>query len=82
MRYDPDFDTDIQDRYWSLMSTALEKKLCLRLEKHINARGFTVLLVKVFPIDRKPDCLFSAFDLDHEVQLFFKVQDFVKKYQP
>lgn len=81
MRHDPDFDIDIESRYWALMSNALDKKLYLRLEKHINVMGEIALAVKVFPIDRKTECLFSEHDLAHRTELFFKVEKFVKEYK-
>lgn len=82
MRYDKDFDIDIESRWWSLMSYALEhKKLCISLEKHINTNNQIVLLVKITPIDRKPINLFSEFDLDFKTELFYKAENFIKNYE-
>ena len=81
MRYDPDYDVKIEARWWHLMSYALtNKKLCVKLEKHLDGIS-EVLLVRIFPNDRKPVCLFSEFDLHHEPSLYHKTKKFVDDYK-
>ncbi len=79
--YDSDYDKEIESRWWNLMNQALEVNLCISIEKHISDKKFIVLLVKVMPIDKKPNVLFSKYDLEHSIELFFKCEKFIKNYK-
>ena len=75
-----EFSTPIERRYWLLMENALKKKLRVCLRMAIDSRNITVLHIQIFPIDRNPTCLFSEYDLNHSVSLYFKAERFVKEY--
>jgi len=71
----------IETRWWNLMTIALDKGLCVKIEKHIDSQKFIVLLAKIYIIDEKPRCLFSCFDLYRNTEPFYKAEKFVREYK-
>ena len=84
---DSDYDMNIQDRWWWLMGYALkEKKLCISIERHYSNEGDyqrEVLLVDVYPVDRNPEGKkHRSFDSVDSVEHYFRIERYVKEYNP
>jgi len=67
-------------KYLTLMSDALQKKLFVRMEKHLDSNNMEVLSIKIFPIDREPPCLFSKHAHSDSSELYYAVLHFIKDY--
>jgi len=72
-----EFNTPIETSYWHLMEAALEKKLFLRLEKHIDSHNWKVISVKIFHTNNPGKCIFSEYDLCHSTELYFKAKKII-----
>lgn len=79
MMHDADFDIPIEVRFFNLLPKALDKKLFIRYEMHIDSKGFKVLMIKIYPIDREPKCLYVEIGLPN-MDLYFKINHFIEEY--
>ncbi len=76
-----EYHQEIETKYWNLMSYALKKNLCIKLEKHLDHNKREVLQVKIFPIDKKPDCLHGEFSYPSDDRLYYSIKRFVDEFE-